>query len=133
MKAGHRRERHRPSIFRHWLLAVRDAGTFAAELKAAAEGFYDEVHIRTAFDAEATPTSLDRIFESISADIGPRDTFVLFAAAHGYSLNGRFYLIPQDYNGGTDPSGTGRAGDRSRAAAGLDCQSRPSTQGPHSA
>jgi uncharacterized caspase-like protein len=27
---------------------------------------------------------------------------VLYAAAHGYSKNGRFYLIPQDYQGGAD-------------------------------
>jgi uncharacterized caspase-like protein len=34
---------------------------------------------------------------------GPRDTFVLFAAAHGTSVNGHFYLIPQDYQGGLNP------------------------------
>jgi uncharacterized caspase-like protein len=28
---------------------------------------------------------------------------VFFAAAHGYSNTGRFYLIPQDYQGGTNP------------------------------
>jgi uncharacterized caspase-like protein len=34
----------------------------------------------------------------------PRDSFILFAAAHGYSHKptGRFYLIPQDYQGGND-------------------------------
>ena len=36
-------------------------------------------------------------------DIQPRDTFVLFAAARGTTFNGRFYLIPQDYDGGTNP------------------------------
>ncbi|KAB2919053.1 MAG: hypothetical protein F9K29_07485 [Hyphomicrobiaceae bacterium] len=30
-------------------------------------------------------------------------TFVLFAAAHGKSEAGRFYLIPQDYDGGPAP------------------------------
>ena len=39
----------------------------------------------------------------MAAGIGPRDTFVLYAAAHGYSLNGNYYMIPQDYQGGTDP------------------------------
>ena len=33
----------------------------------------------------------------------PRDTFILFAAAHGKSEAGRYYLIPQDYDGGPDP------------------------------
>jgi uncharacterized caspase-like protein len=39
----------------------------------------------------------------MSAEIGPHDTFVLFAAALGYTHNGRYYLIPQDYQGGPDP------------------------------
>jgi uncharacterized caspase-like protein len=62
------------------------------------------VIIRTAFDEEATAAGLERIVQDISAEINPRDTFVLFAAAHGYSNNGRFYLLPQDYQGGTDPA-----------------------------
>src|SRR5262249_14263334 len=33
----------------------------------------------------------------------PRDTFVFFVAGHGYSHRGRFFLIPQDYQGGTNP------------------------------
>ncbi len=36
--------------------------------------------------------------------INPRDTFVLFAAAHGVSQDGTFYTIPQDYDGGVDPA-----------------------------
>jgi uncharacterized caspase-like protein len=39
----------------------------------------------------------------VAAAIGPRDAFVFFAAAHSYSYQGRFYLIPQDYQGGTNP------------------------------
>jgi uncharacterized caspase-like protein len=35
--------------------------------------------------------------------ISPRDTFVFYAAGHGYSLDGRYYLIPQDYQGGSNP------------------------------
>jgi uncharacterized caspase-like protein len=39
----------------------------------------------------------------MAAQIQPRDSFVFFAAAHGYSHQSRFYLIPQDYQGGTNP------------------------------
>jgi WD40 repeat protein len=84
-------------------LAVGDAKSFAGEIKKAAEGLYSEVRVTTALDIEATFTGLDQIVQGISAEINPRDTFVLFAAAHGYSNNGRFYLIPQDYQGGTNP------------------------------
>jgi uncharacterized caspase-like protein len=40
----------------------------------------------------------------ITAEIHPRDSFIVFAAAHGDAENGRFYLIPQDYQSG--PPGT---------------------------
>ncbi len=69
----------------------------------AASGLYSEVRIKTALDAGASSAGLNRIVQDIAAEIDLRDTFVLFAAAHGYSLNGRFYLIPQDYQGGPDP------------------------------
>jgi WD40 repeat protein len=84
-------------------LAVADAQSFAAEMKRASEGFYSEVRVRTALDRQATQAGLDRIVEEMSVEIGPRDTFVFFAAAHGYTHNGRYYLIPQDYRGGPDP------------------------------
>src|SRR5262249_9442979 len=29
--------------------------------------------------------------------------FLMFVAAHGFSVEGRFYLIPQNYQGGPDP------------------------------
>ncbi len=91
-------------------LAVGDAQTFAAEMQKAGAGLYGDgnVRVRTALDAEATAAGLDRIVQEMSGEIGPRDTFVFFAAGHGYSLDGRFYLIPQDYNGGTSPKALAR-------------------------
>ena len=78
---------------------------FAAELKKAAAGMYADVRVRTALDTEATAAGLEEeIVRQMSAEINPRDTFLFFAAAHGYSNGGRFYLIPQDYQGGTDPA-----------------------------
>ncbi len=92
-----------PEYFPPLEQSVSDAKALAAELKKAAAGVYSEVRIRTALDAEATPANLDRIVQEIGAGISPRDTFVFFAAAHGYSLDGRYYLIPQNYQGGGDP------------------------------
>ena len=48
-------------------------------------------------DAEATAEGLDKAIDEFAAGVHPRDTFIFFAAAHGYSQGGRFYLIPQDY------------------------------------
>jgi WD40 repeat protein len=84
-------------------LAAGDATDFAAEMKKAALGLYSDVRIRTVLSEEAQSAKLDRIVQEMSAEMSPRDTFVLYAAAHGYSHEGRFYLIPQDYQGGPDP------------------------------
>ena len=84
-------------------LAVRDAKAFAARMKKAAGGVYDKVRVTLMLDQDANRDNLPKIIDKIAAQIHPRDTFILFAAAHGYSLKGRFYLIPQDYQGGPNP------------------------------
>jgi uncharacterized caspase-like protein len=93
-----------PESFPPLKLAVDDAKSIAESFKQAGAGLYGDVVIRTALDAEATRAGLEQIIRDIASDINPRDTFVLFAAAHGYSSNGRFYLLPQDYQGGTNPA-----------------------------
>jgi WD40 repeat protein len=85
-------------------LAVNDAVTFAAALEKAGAGQYSEVRVTRAIDSDATVPNLEKIVARISSEISPRDTFVLFAAAHGYSVNGRFYLVLQDHQGGPDPA-----------------------------
>ena len=86
-------------------LAVDDAKAFGAAMKKAAAGLYDEVLVTEVLDQDATRENLPRIVDTVAAKIHPRDSFILFVAAHGYSMktNGRFYLIPQDYQGGPNP------------------------------
>ena len=83
-------------------LAVPDAKALAEEMQKAGAGFYGEVRVRKVLDQDATLEGLGRAVQELADGISARDTFVLFAAAHGYSHNGRFYLIPHDYPGGTD-------------------------------
>ncbi|MGB8735615.1 MAG: caspase family protein [Rhodomicrobium sp.] len=84
--------------------SVSDAKALAAEMRKAAAPLYgDRVQVTMALDADATAASLDKIVSRIAKDISPRDTFVFYAAGHGYSLDGRYYLIPKDYQGGGDP------------------------------
>jgi hypothetical protein len=85
-------------------LDVNDAKAFAAAMKQAGAGQYAEVQATEALDTNATAARLEQIVDRVAASIHRRDTFVLFAAAHGTSKNGRFYLIPQDYDGGTNPT-----------------------------
>ena len=83
-------------------LAVKDASTFASELKKAAIGRYGDVRVTLALDGDATAHNLERIVDRLAGEVHARDTVMLFAVAHGISENGRFYLIPQDYQGGPD-------------------------------
>jgi len=85
-------------------LAANDARTLAAALKWAGAGQYAEVKVTEALDRDATSAGIEQIIDRIAAEVHPRDTFVLFAAAHGTSVAGRFYLIPQDYDGGANPA-----------------------------
>jgi len=92
-----------PCLFPTLDLAVTDAKTLAAEFKRAGAGLYSEVRVRTVLDEEAAAANLDAIVTEFAAGIQRRDTFILFAAAHGYSHEGLYYLIPQDYQGGPNP------------------------------
>jgi WD40 repeat protein len=83
-------------------LAVADAKAFAADMQKAGTGLYADVRVTMALDTDAAVASLDRIFDQVSSRVDPRDTFVFYAAAHGISDGGRFYLIPQDYQGGNN-------------------------------
>jgi WD40 repeat protein len=86
------------SKFGRLKLAVKDAKDFSAAIEAAGMGEYASVHVVTAPDRDATPENLDKLVNDIASKITPRDTFILFAAAHGTSKDGRFYLIPYGYD-----------------------------------
>src|SRR5262249_44668524 len=68
----------------------------------AGAGLYEKSRVTLALDEDATLSKLDETLTKIASEISPRDTFVLYAAAHGYSFRGNYYLIPQDYQGGGD-------------------------------
>ena len=83
-------------------LAVKDAKAITESLKKAVGNRYETVNVKLALDEEATRENLDAIVAGMAVDVHRRDTFVLFAAGHGYSSDGKFYLIPQDYSGGPE-------------------------------
>jgi hypothetical protein len=94
----------RPLAFRPLALAVKDATSIADGLKQAAGNLYADVRVTLALNEAAARDRLDETMNRLGAEIHPRDTFVFFAAAHGISDDGRFYLIPQDHNGGSNPA-----------------------------
>jgi WD40 repeat protein/uncharacterized caspase-like protein len=95
----------RPIHFKPLDLAAKDAMAFAAALKRAAEALPDRdkyagVEVVPVLNEAATRDNLERVIDGLKDKIHQRDTFILFAAGHGISEEGRFYLIPQDYQGG---------------------------------
>lgn len=100
--------RNAPSYFPPLGLAAKDAMTFGADMKQAGGSLYGEVRVTYALDRDATKSNLDKIVSRLARQIHPRDTFVLFVAGHGFSVRGRFYLIPQDYQGGENPDALAR-------------------------
>jgi uncharacterized caspase-like protein len=90
-------------------LAVNDAKAVAAALKRAAEGRYSGVNVVELLDQDASLAGLERAVARLASAIHPRDTVVVFAAAHGTSVDGHFYLILQDYQGGLEPGSLARA------------------------
>jgi hypothetical protein len=96
-------------ITSHTAKSNTDRITVSARIKDRGKGIgriewrINGITVGVANDSGATAGELKRTIARIASEISPRDTFVLFAAAHGTSHNGRFYLIPQDYDGGTNP------------------------------
>jgi hypothetical protein len=76
--------------------AVPDAKAIAVAFQEAGKDHYEDVQVTFALDADATVTRLDRIFTDLAGKIRPRDVFVFFAAAHGKTVDGRYYMVPQD-------------------------------------
>ena len=83
--------------------SVSDAEAFSGEMERAGAGLYAEVRVAKVLDTEATVAKLDETFRKLASEVSPRDTFVFYAAAHGYTVGGKYYMIPQDYQGGPEP------------------------------
>lgn len=76
--------------------AVPDAKAIAAALEASGRTHYDDVAVTYALDEKATVAVLDAIFTEVASTVRPRDVFVFFAAGHGKTVDGRYYLVPYD-------------------------------------
>ena len=81
-------------------LAAKDATALAASLKQGNEKLYADVLVTTLVNGAATIDGIERAIDGIAARMHQRDSFIFFAAAHGTSDNGRFYLIPQNFQSG---------------------------------
>lgn len=81
--------------------AVTDANAVAHAFAEAGKGTYGEVVVSQLTDGRATRAGIAAEFRRLAGEIGPNDVFVFFFAGHGKTLDGRYYVIPQDFNGTT--------------------------------
>lgn len=81
-------------------LAVKDATAFAVDFKQAGGSTYADVRVKLVLNGDATRDNLERVVDKLAGQIHPRDTFVLYVAAHGASEDGRFYIVPSDFQSG---------------------------------
>ena len=72
----------------------------ADALRRSGQKLYADVRVTSLIDGAATISGIEQAIDRIADGIHPRDSFIFFAAAHGFSEEGRFYLIPQDLQSG---------------------------------
>ncbi len=86
--------------------AVKDARDIEEKLRACAATIYgsENIHFVLLTDAEATKTRISNKIEELARIIKPRDSFILFAAAHGVVLQNQYYILTHDFDGSLNDS-----------------------------
>ena len=77
--------------------AVADARAISSSYAEAGRGAFDEVHVKTVTNSEATIAKLDATFASLAEEIDPDDAFIFFIAGHGVTTGGRYHFLPHDF------------------------------------
>jgi uncharacterized caspase-like protein len=77
--------------------AVPDAKSVARSFDEAGNGLYQSVEVTLLTDTDITRDKLDAAFSRIAGKMQPSDVFVLYLAAHGKTIDGRYYFIPQNF------------------------------------
>jgi hypothetical protein len=88
--------------FEKLAFAAKDATAIAKDMRNASHLLYESSHVTLALNERATRANIEKIIGNLETVVHQRDTFILFIAGHGITENGRFFLIPQDYQGGPD-------------------------------
>ena len=77
--------------------SVQDAKAMAQAFIVSGKGLYESVEVKVMSDADVTRDKLDAAFNDLAGKITPADTFVLYLAGHGKTVDGRYYFIPQNF------------------------------------
>jgi Caspase domain len=85
--------------------AAADAEAVAKELEERAKSlFHGNLNVRTLVDKDATVDKIEKTLVQMAKHAGPDDTFVLFLAGHGTTLDEEYYFMPWELEYENDAS-----------------------------
>jgi hypothetical protein len=82
--------------------AVNDPPNAAELFQRRGKGLYEQVHLTTLLDSQATKAGIQQALKRVGALTRPQDTLVLFLAGHGSMIGQRYYFIPQEFHKQTE-------------------------------
>lgn len=80
--------------------AVSDARSLGDALDFTGRRLFEAVTVMNVLNGDATAANIDRIFADLAPQVRPDDVFVFYMSGHGWTVDGKFHFIPQDYEGG---------------------------------
>lgn len=80
----------------HLKYSVPDANAFIDVIEKSAKGLFRNIVVHKVLDGDATIKSLAGVFKQVASSVKGDDVFLFYVAAHGITLNGRYYIVPQD-------------------------------------
>ena len=76
--------------------AARDARAFAELFQQRGRVLYEQVHVATLLDDQATKAGIREALKKVASQTHPQDTLVLFLAGHGTMVGQRYYFVPHE-------------------------------------
>lgn len=77
--------------------AAPDAQDLAELFQRRGQTLYEQVHLTTLIDDQATKSGIQQALKQAADQTRPQDTLMLFLAGHGTMIGQRYYFIPQDF------------------------------------
>lgn len=78
-------------------LSVADVNALAQAFADSGKTLYQSVVVKTLVDKDVTRDGIDAAFREVVANATPNDTFVLYLAGHGRTIDGRYFYVPQTF------------------------------------
>jgi len=76
--------------------SVHDAQDMLSELKQQGKRLFKSVEVLPVLDRDATISGISRAFAQIAGQVKANDVFIFYAASHGITVDGIYYMIPQE-------------------------------------